>query len=72
MIAVRNGYAPADARLEEFLTTIGRNKFLLPLYRALVAADRQDDAQRIFETAKPGYHPLTVKRNAAVVYGDEA
>lgn len=72
MIAVRNGYAPADSRLEDFLTTIGRNKFLLPLYRALVAADRQDDAQRIFEAAKPGYHPLTVKRNAAVVYGESA
>lgn len=72
MIAVRNGYAPADARLEDFLTTIGRNKFLLPLYRALMAAERQEDAQRIFEGAKPGYHPLTVKRNAAVVYGDEA
>lgn len=70
MIAVRNGYAPADARLEDFLTTIGRNKFLLPLYRALMAADRQEDAQRIFEAAKPGYHPLTVKRNAAVVYAE--
>ena len=71
MIAVRNDYAPAEARLEDFLTTIGRNKFLLPLYRALVAADRRDDAQRIFEAAKPGYHPLTVKRNGAVVYGEE-
>ncbi|MEO0615721.1 MAG: M1 family metallopeptidase [Pseudomonadota bacterium] len=72
MIAVRNDYEAAEPRLEDFLTSIGRNKFLLPLYRALVANGKQAEAQRIFEAAKPGYHPLTVKRNGAVVYGEDA
>ncbi|MEM7451913.1 MAG: M1 family metallopeptidase [Pseudomonadota bacterium] len=72
MIAVRNNYEAAEPRLEAFLTSIGRNKFLLPLYRALVANGKQAEAQRIFEAAKPGYHPLTVKRNGAVVYGEDA
>ncbi|MEL7375135.1 MAG: leukotriene A4 hydrolase C-terminal domain-containing protein, partial [Pseudomonadota bacterium] len=72
MIAVRNDYEAAEPRLENFLTSIGRNKFLLPLYRALVANGKQAEAQRIFELAKPGYHPLTVKRNGAVVYGEDA
>ncbi|MEO0425002.1 MAG: leukotriene A4 hydrolase C-terminal domain-containing protein, partial [Pseudomonadota bacterium] len=68
MIAIRNGYADADARLESFLITVGRNKFVRPLYQAMVEADRREEAQRIFEAAKPGYHPLTVKVNGAVVY----
>lgn len=67
MIAVRNEYAPADARLENFLTTIGRNKFLRPLYQALVDAGKRDEAERIFEAAKAGYHPLTVKRNSQII-----
>ncbi|MEM1438628.1 MAG: M1 family metallopeptidase [Pseudomonadota bacterium] len=72
MIAVRNDYTAADQRLEDFLMSIGRNKFLLPLYNALVKNDKQAEAQRIFEAAKPGYHPLTVKRNSFVVYREDA
>ena len=67
-IAIRNDYDPAYERLENFLTTIGRNKFLRPLYQDLMDAGQVDMAARIFETAKPGYHPLTVKRNSAIVY----
>ncbi|MEN7341333.1 MAG: M1 family metallopeptidase [Pseudomonadota bacterium] len=69
MIAIRNGYEPADARLENFLMTIGRNKFLRPLYQALVDAGEHDRAKRIFDAAKSGYHPLTVRRNGQIVEG---
>ena len=69
-IAIRNDYAPADARLDDFLPSIGRNKFLRPLYQDLVDAGQQQRAQTIFERAKPGYHPLTVRRNAQIVYAD--
>ncbi|MCX2781989.1 M1 family metallopeptidase [Microbulbifer thermotolerans] len=71
MIAVRNDYQPAYARLESFLTGIGRNKFVRPLYRAMVETGKKDEAARIFENAKAGYHPLTVKVNSRVIYGDE-
>jgi len=70
MIAVRNQYAPADARLDDFLVSIGRNKFLRPLYRNLMENGQQETAKRIFEKAKPGYHPLTVKVNSKIIYGD--
>ncbi|MCQ3829043.1 M1 family metallopeptidase [Microbulbifer elongatus] len=70
MIAVRNDYEPANTRLEDFLTSIGRNKFLRPLYRNLVENGKIDEAKRIFEKAKPGYHPLTVKVNSTIIYGD--
>ena len=67
-IAVRNDYEPAYERLEHFLTSIGRNKFLRPLYQDLMDSGQADMAARIFEQAKPGYHPLTVKRNSLIVY----
>ncbi|WP_334079138.1 M1 family metallopeptidase [Microbulbifer sp. M83] len=72
MIAVRNDYQPAFGRLESFLTEIGRNKFLRPLYRNLVESGKQEMAAEIFEEAKPGYHPLTVKVNSRIIYGDDA
>ncbi|MEM6818842.1 MAG: M1 family metallopeptidase [Pseudomonadota bacterium] len=68
MITIRNRYEPAEARVEEFLIRVGRNKFIRPLYRALVARDDIEQAQAIFERAKAGYHPLSVKLNSAVVY----
>ena len=70
MIAVRNEYKPADARLEDFLVSIGRNKFLRPLYRNLMENGQEETAKRIFEKAKSGYHPLTVKVNSKIIYGD--
>jgi hypothetical protein len=61
LIAIRNQYAPANERLKTYLTTIGRRKLVLPLYRALLAtpAGRQH-AEAIYATARPGYHPITV------------
>jgi len=58
-VCVLRGYGDADARLETFLRTIGRRKFLLPLYRALLAVGRTADAKRIYAVARPGYHPIT-------------
>ena len=45
-LAIKNGYQPADARLESYLTTIGRRKLVLPLYRALLATDRRSKTSR--------------------------
>ncbi|MBT8077206.1 MAG: M1 family metallopeptidase [Gammaproteobacteria bacterium] len=69
-IAVRNDYEPAYPRLESFLTSIGRNKFLRPLYQDLMDNGKAAWAAEIFESARPGYHPLTVKRNSQIVYPD--
>ncbi len=62
LIAIRNQYAPADERLKSYLTTIGRRKLVLPLYKALLAtpAGRQS-AEAIYAIARPGYHPITVE-----------
>lgn len=68
MIAVKNQYKPAYERLYEYLTTIGRNKLVKPLYRELSKTpDGKAFAKKAFEKAKPGYHPLTVSANEGYV-----
>ncbi|MFQ3249497.1 MAG: leukotriene-A4 hydrolase [Glaciecola sp.] len=68
MIAVRNEYKPAYERLYEYLTSIGRNKLVKPLYRELSKTpDGKAFAKKAFEEAKPGYHPLTVHANEGYV-----
>jgi leukotriene-A4 hydrolase len=56
-LAIRHQYKPADEALEQFLTTVGRRKFLSPLYKALLAtpAGRQK-ALKIYQKARPQYH----------------
>lgn len=62
LIAVRNGYRPADSRLESFLTTIGRRKFLMPIYRELIKTpDGLARARAIYAKARPFYHPIAVE-----------
>lgn len=61
-LAIANRYEPVTPALEEYLTRVGRNLLVTPLYRGLKA---QGDwgtpiAVRIFAKAKPGYHPVTV------------
>ncbi len=58
-VGVTRDYDAVDERLEQFLRTVGRRKFLLPLYDALLRAERRDDALRIYREARSGYHPIT-------------
>jgi hypothetical protein len=69
-IAVRNAYHPADARLEAFLTSIGRRKFLMPLYRELIKTpEGKARAQAIFARARPFYHPIAAESVDKLVGG---
>ena len=58
-LGIRAGYEPAVARAETFLVAVGRRKFLVPIYRALVESGRADTARAIYERARPGYHALS-------------
>ncbi|HEX8197959.1 MAG TPA: leukotriene A4 hydrolase C-terminal domain-containing protein, partial [Pyrinomonadaceae bacterium] len=61
MMSIRNNYAQAFPRLEEFLTTIGRRKFVKPLFDELVKTpEGRTRAMAIYRRARPGYHPITV------------
>lgn len=59
-IAARNNFHAVDARLDLFLMTVGRRKFLVPLYEALLEADdgkRRADA--IYKRARMRYHAVS-------------
>ena len=60
LLAVRHGYAGADARLEEFLTTQGRRKYVKPLFEELVKTEAgRRRAAQIYEKARPLYHTIS-------------
>ncbi|MBL8179656.1 MAG: M1 family metallopeptidase [Bryobacterales bacterium] len=59
-MSVRHGYTPAHPRLEEFLTRVGRRKFVRPLFEELLKTDYgRKRAEAIYAKARPGYHPIT-------------
>ena len=60
-MSIRNGYQPGLDRVEWFLTTVGRQKMVKPIYRALnETGSGKARAQALFAKARPMYHPLTV------------
>jgi leukotriene A-4 hydrolase/aminopeptidase len=65
LMAVKNRYAPAYPRLEDFLTTVGRRKYVKPLYEAM----EPGQAMAIYEKARPGYHPITQATIDALMAG---
>jgi leukotriene-A4 hydrolase len=59
IMSVRNNYAAADHSLERFLTSVGRRKFLKPLYEELAkTAQGKQRGLDIYRKARPGYHPI--------------
>ncbi len=61
IMSIKNRYEPAYPRLEEFLTTIGRRKFIKPLYEELAKTpEGRERAVGIYRRARPGYHPIAV------------
>ena len=53
-MAVRNHYAPADERLEAFLVTVGRRKYVNLFYAAMDLEQANADLR----WARPMYHPI--------------
>ena len=60
-LAIANRYQPAVPALERFLTSMGRRKFVAPLFESLMAEGEwgQPIARRIYAKARPTYHPIT-------------
>lgn len=58
---IKNRYPAADARLAEFLMSVGRRKFLKPLYTELAATpEGLQRARDIYAKARPRYHSVSV------------
>jgi leukotriene-A4 hydrolase len=68
MMSIKNNYRAADARLEEFLTSIGRRKFVRPLFAELAKTPEGNKrANEIYAKARSGYHPITQSAVDAIV-----
>lgn len=60
MMSIKNRYEPAYPRLEDFLMTIGRRKFIKPLYEALAKTpEGKQRAEAIYRRARATYHPIS-------------
>ncbi|WP_237586915.1 M1 family metallopeptidase [Pontibacter russatus] len=58
--AIRHNYTTADQALETFLTHVGRRKFLVPLYKALIETpEGKEKALAIYAKARPNYHAVS-------------
>jgi leukotriene-A4 hydrolase len=59
---IQNRYAKAWPKLDEFLTTVGRRKFLTLLYRALIATEEgRKQALEIYGHARANHHSVSVR-----------
>ncbi len=68
-MALAHRYEPSVASAEEFLTHMGRRKFVLPLFNTLWSQGDwgKAHARRIYAKARPLYHPVTTTSVDAVV-----
>lgn len=60
LLAIENEYERAYPALEQFLIKVGRRKFLMPLYEALLETpEGHQFAVETFDKAKDGYHAIS-------------
>jgi leukotriene-A4 hydrolase len=61
LMSVRNSYETAYDRMRRFLTSVGRIKFLKPLYREMAKTSHgKEMAVSIYKKARATYHPIAV------------
>lgn len=67
-LCAKRGYAPAKRSIEGFLRTVGRRKFLMPIYGAILKGPfGHPFALEVFEQAKAGYHAISRESVAALL-----
>ncbi len=68
LLSIASKYEKAYPAMEKFLKSVGRKKFLEPLYKELVKTEEGKKlAKRILEEAAPNYHPLATKKMRTIV-----
>ncbi len=73
MQAVENGYEPARPAVKQFLLSMGRRKFLRPLYQEMAKTpEGLEWARRVYAKARPTYHPVSVNSIDQVLKWEEA
>ena len=60
VLAIRKKYKAAYPEIEEFLTEVGRRKFLTPLYKEMIKTpEGKEWAKEIYRKARPNYHSVS-------------
>jgi len=68
MTCLSNGYEAVYPVMEKFLGTVGRRKFVKPIFQELVKTTAGwQEAEKIFEQAKDNYHPITRETVAGIL-----
>jgi leukotriene-A4 hydrolase len=71
-LAVQYKYEAAYPAMEKFLISVGRRKFLLPLYKGLLRSNEgRTLAIAIFKKAEPGYHSVAANTIRDMIAGKE-
>ncbi|KAA3438891.1 M1 family metallopeptidase [Rufibacter hautae] len=66
--SIKHGYKEAYPALEAFLVRVGRRKFLMPLYKALLETESGTDlAREIYRKARPNYHSVSTSSLDALI-----
>ncbi len=61
IISIRNNYHVADPFVESFLITVGRRKFLEPIYTEMIQTHEGIQwARAIYKKARPNYHHISI------------
>ena len=59
LMSVQHGYAPGIEKAGPFLCSVGRRKFLKPIYTELMKTEEgRARAREIYAKARSGYHPI--------------
>ncbi len=58
LLCINRKYTAAYSDMDTFLCSVGRRKFLTPLYKAMVTTGQKDLAIAIYTKARPGYHSV--------------
>ena len=58
IMAISANYTPAYGAMEKFLSSVGRRKFLEPLYAVMMKTKQEDMAHKLYAKYKNNYHPL--------------
>ena len=61
-LGIRLGYEPVLDPAHTFISSMGRLKYLTPVYQALLDANRCDLATQWFDENKDFYHPMAVAK----------
>lgn len=65
------GYEAVYPKVEQFLISVGRRKFLTPTYKALLGAKQDQLAKDIYAKARPNYHAVSRETMDALLGWEE-